>query len=432
MNNLYFLSAVLSFLIIASYFSLRKLAYVNALWGLFFGTIYFIVSPLLILLGTGGDFTISGVEGIWQTVDLHKTSLAQSYIYVILLLILLFSTIILVSFFPLQSRFPKQLNRVIRGDIAVKKLWSLIIASVIIWVYKIYTSGGLLAYLFKTFATRDSAISESSRSLYLLINNLDMVLQIFILALILLIVATRISLKKSLIFFYLFAGFYEILYMMLSGNRIFIVVLAIGILVVFILKRKYRMLLVMGILLPSFVILLNNWIYVRADFSKIINIGNYSEYADKHEFIAKILNIFEGANMLLLLHVVKDYGDTFPFLNGASYIKIITPRFVQVRRIPTISVVLAKQYEPDVENLSLNSTFLGELHTNIGFYSIIFIPLFVLILRFASIASLHPLIHNLLFVIVFFSVRTTLSYVVILLILSLILIKFSRLKKGLI
>jgi len=86
--------------------------------------------------------------------------------------------------------------------------------------------------------------------------------------------------------------------------------------------------------------------------------------------------VTEGMGVMLLLHMINDFGTKFSYLEGGTYGRLLTfflPQSTAGGRPPDFSTLLAQLYEPG-RITSLGSTALGEAYANFALAGVLVMP----------------------------------------------------------
>jgi oligosaccharide repeat unit polymerase len=104
------------------------------------------------------------------------------------------------------------------------------------------------------------------------------------------------------------------------------------------------------------------------------NISISKDLLNSENLVPKIMEVTEGANVMILLNIIKDLDSSDSYLYGETLIRPISyfiPKIIYQNRIKSFTVLTSDIYENNEEG-SLSSTILGELYYNFSYFSIIF------------------------------------------------------------
>jgi|APSaa5957512535_1039671.scaffolds.fasta_scaffold19189_2 oligosaccharide repeat unit polymerase len=425
---LYILVFILFIVAIISMKIFIKTKTINPIFTCFLGITYFIFYPYFILVLNNGYTSPSyfGIMGYWGDIDINIMSL-YPFVFLFIFLFVFYSLIILnkKSILLLDGLI---FSKLLKFNINCLKriLNKLIIFSIFILIYFVIDAGGIEAYLSQSFHSRQEHIADNSEILYLLIQNTNKAFQVLIVSISILYVnvlyAKDISNKKY-IFFLL--G-YQLIGMIGSGNRIYFVILILMILSILIMYKDKKNLIKVFFVLPIFISGLIIWTSIRSNiFDSLDRITSLLESIDPNPIVTALLNMAEGMNVIVLLHIIEDFGVKYDFLYGLNYIKlfiIYIPRSFLPEKPIDFTSYAAKLYEPASIGFSLNSTFLGEMYANIGDILILFLPLFfILFIKLSfKVAKLNIIILYILSFSTFWMIRVTFVETIISIIFSIL------------
>jgi hypothetical protein len=143
--------------------------------------------------------------------------------------------------------------------------------------------------------------------------------------------------------------------------------------------ERRRILAALLIASPLLIMIFSAWAWVRQDLGAIPeSVGTHVIDADvENRAVTTLMDATEGANVLLLMHIIGDFGDRYDYLYGSTYSRLFTffePRILNTDRTESFTIIAASLYEPGVM-MSLNSTALGEASANFGILGIFVLPL---------------------------------------------------------
>jgi oligosaccharide repeat unit polymerase len=165
----------------------------------------------------------------------------------------------------------------------------------------------------------------------------------------------------------------------MSGNRIFFALYLLAFLTSCWLYRRTRILAGLLVASPVLVLAFSLWGSVRA------NLGTIPESATVQAFevdignrtVTHLMGVSEGSGVMLLMHMVNDFGTRFDYLYGGTYARLFTfflPGSRGAGQLPDFSTLAAELYEPG-QTTSLGATALGEAYANFGFAGMLVMPL---------------------------------------------------------
>src|SRR5216684_4278010 len=244
---------------------------------------------------------------------------------------------------------------------------------------------------------------------------------------------TRWRFTSMIILFFL-------LEVVLTGNRIYFAIYLISFFISCLLSQRKKVLITMFAIAPILVLVFSAWSSLRHNLMEIPDsVTGYTEADFGDRTTSSLINVTEGMDVLLLLHIVNDFGNRYEYLYGITYSRAATsliPRRFYPQKPDNFTLILAQKYLPGVET-SLNATAVGEMYANFGGLTLILFPLFtsgVVILSQAVVRTEknHGLLPAVLFVALLWAARSTIedNFISVLLA-TMFMISILRLEKGL-
>ncbi len=190
---------------------------------------------------------------------------------------------------------------------------------------------------------------------------------------------------------------------------------------------------------PILVFVFSMWSSVRHNLSDLgKSTGDYLENDDHGDLTASLINVTEGMNVLLLFHIVDDYGNRVDYLHGLTYARAfisLVPRQLLPAKPHNFTALMAERYLPNVET-SLNATAIGEMYANFGPLTLFLFPVLtgavIGLSQWSSRAAAgHPLLHAILFVVLLWAARSTLEDNFVAFLLCVVLVRLFRMERGL-
>lgn len=233
-----------------------------------------------------------------------------------------------------------------------------------------------------------------------------------------LISLTGENFTKTLLYFFL-----PLFEMFISGNRIYVFSLAVLYLInnlPLISKRRMFIYFLTAIFFLNFLVL---WSSIRAFMSDEGFLRAYDMAVNYHNEIENkgdslmnsLMSMTEGANVFVLLNIIKDTPSHIDFTYFQPYLKIIMifiPRSFWPNKPLSYPQVVAQLYNPEIDGFSLNSTIFGEGYGSFGILGCIFIFIFCFVkflffMKLIRHTTKHDcvLFSNVAFIFSFFSVR---------------------------
>jgi len=413
---------------------------INPLFSVFIGIIFFIIFPLTIIVFNNGYIApfYFGIEGNWGNIILNFKTLYPFYIiYITLLFIFLF----FIEFKNKILLFDYKLYKCLHS-LKLKKLKKLILILFLFYslivIYFIIKSGGIYKYFLLAFYERQNIIIHNEL-LYLILNAIEGSIKILLVAISLLFINVLYSQRKRDILFILFIFIIQLIIVLTTGNRIYFVILFVFTTALAFMYKNWKYFFNSILLIPIIFIFMMLWTFVRNNLLESINIlDKYSNLFDVNSMITNLLTAVEGMNIIVLFHIIQDFGIKYQYLYGLSYFKLIVffiPRFIFPNKPINFTTYIAELYEPNSIGFSLNSTILGEMYANIGFFTVVFFPFIIFILLFLLCKIIknksNIIIIYLLSVNSFWLIRGTIPEIFISIIMAIIFLKGLNFEKNL-
>ena len=312
--------------------------------------------------------------------------------------------------------------------------------SVVGWVTLVWLVGGLAEFVVSHWYLRAETLAERLGGYFTLYARISLANQLLFTGAAALHTGLGLHDRKirwrmtALIFLFLLTE------MVISGNRIFIAFYLLALVASSWLYGRRKLIAVVLVTSPLLVLGFSAWGAVRHDLSKIpesVTTG-VIEADTEDRVLSSLMHATEGAAVMLLMHIVNDFGGRFDYLEGSTYGRLLTcwlPRSVYPSRPLDFTNQAAAFYMPG-ETTSLCATALGEAYANFGSVSIFVLPLFTWgVIKYTNAlaggASGRPLMSAVSFVILIWFARCTFAENMINLLEAALLIWVLRLEKGL-
>lgn len=350
----------------------------SPLTGWLVGLTYFMILPLtFVVVMDGYQAPILLSVGNTGNVDFDN----DRFIYPLTVAItaLIGALLVVIAMAPRPQIRPTSSSRIIIDTRGLKQvMWFAIILTLADATFQVAYFGGVSAFLDSYWYSRWQQMGETLGEFSVLYARLSEAVQVVLITAFALFLA-RLPIRRVIAEWkiILFASS-AMLFGLISGNRIYVALFCILYLVQLFGRARFFNVLVVLAATPLLVYGLSIWASVRSNLSNPEDQIEY--YLDNAEqgsgFLPNMLmTATEGADAMMLLHVIEDFGDRIPLLYGQSYLKILlipVPRFVYADKPDSFPAVLANLYATG-EGTSINSTLLGELYAN---FSIFCIPIF--------------------------------------------------------
>lgn len=352
--------------------------------GWFIGLGIFVHFPLVLLV-LSEQYALPdwmGVMGKWRSLDLGSG--VFDYSVFVTLVTLCFSSIVILFSPRLNRRGNDAAKTPIAATLNIRFLKGLMIATICVslvdWgiLVALTSAGNLAEFFLSNWYTRQEDLILQFGQIYLLYLRLEAVNQIFFVATFSLYCCLGIRTRGDIPLVVL-GGIILVIGAVMTGNRVFIVLFFVGFTAACWIYGKSKMLyatLAMGIV---FVPVLIVWAVIRSSLNRPIEA--LEEHADilvsfLGNFTHALLAATEGTNIILLVNIIKDFGERFDYLYGVTILKLFTffvPRSLYPEKSDNFPQITANLYEPG-EATSLNSTVLGELYANFGPFTVLICP----------------------------------------------------------
>jgi|GEM_PF-1888193 hypothetical protein len=385
------------------------------LLGWLMGLGFFLLGPLTLLTLHGG-YEMPPSEGIteaWTKINLANPVFFRPYLVIWLSMMLICTTVFLaggaVGSQPAPTQFIsyRKLERVILLTMAI---------SIAGWVTLVWLVGGVAEFVVSHWYLRAETMAESLGGYFTLYARILLANQLLFTGAAALHTGLGLRDRRirwrmtSLILLFL------LIEMVMSGNRIFIAFYLLALVASSWLNGRRKLIAAVLVSSPLLVLVFSAWGAVRHDLSTIPDSVTASviEADVGDRALYSLMHATEGGAVMLLMHIVNDFGGKFDYLHGSTYGRLLTcwvPRSVYPSRPLDFTNQAATFYMPG-ETTSLCATALGEAYANFGPLSIFVLPLFTWgVVKYTNVlaggASGRPLMSAVSFVILIWFARCT-------------------------
>ncbi|HBG73897.1 MAG: hypothetical protein A2X25_03230 [Chloroflexi bacterium GWB2_49_20] len=428
----------------------RQMKYYPALTpvtGWLAGLFYFIVLPLtLIILNQGYERPgYPQIAGMWGKITTNSNSFLQPFLMVWLTLALTYLTVIF--FTPRRiARNKKTSQSIEKGMVSIFQLKKIILSSILIsfifWGINIFLlGGGLSSYFSQHWYYRFSEYSEQLGRIFTLYLKIYSANQIILTAATGLLVLAALKKQWNKNYGLLALAFLTLLlHMVMSGNRIYIALVLIYSLMGIYYYFGFKTLFKSSLILAPLGLIFSIWAYIRSNIANLpVALNNYLIIINQasSRIMTTLMDITEGSDSMMLIKVIQEFGNTYGFLYGQTYLRAVTwvlPGSSGLH-VDSFSIVLAKIYQPGIPS-SMSSTALGEMWANFGYFSIFLMPIFTFVLMsLGHYIQKHinkmVLLNSYLFVILIWMARSVFGDNFQILIVSILIIWGMRYEKNL-
>jgi len=230
------------------------------------------------------------------------------------------------------------------------------------------------------------------------------------------------------------------LHVAMMGDRIFLALYLLSFVTSCWIYRRKKLIAVLAfIVAPALALASSAWAYFRNDLFNIgENVSTYVEGDVGNRAVTSLMDAFDANGIMLLFHIVNDFGYKYVYMYGASYLRalfFLVPRHLYPEKPAGFAERLAAIYEPG-QITSMGGTQLGELYANFGILSVLLLP-FITVLIFLLSEKLrqkfekHGLLLAVLFLLSIWFARSTFADNFITFLFALVLIWGLRLERGL-
>jgi oligosaccharide repeat unit polymerase len=339
------------------------------------GLAFFLVIPLTVITLNNGYAPPKSYEmNNWGDISLANPNYFRPYILVWLSVMLTCA----VAYFFCPTRVPDPISD---RDATVKRLKHAIVVtmvvSVIAWGAMIQLVGGIEAFLLSHWYARVDDLVQRFGTLFILFDHLNEANQIAFTAAAAVYTSINLRDRKTNKGFTSLILLFVLIEIVMSGNRIFFALYLLAFLVsCWVFNRKT---IIIGLLLasPLLAVVFSTWAAVRHDLTNIAeSTTTYVNDDAGNRVVTGIIGATEGTDVVLLIHMIKDFGGRFDYLYGKTYGRLLTfflPKSIYPHRPPDFTTLSANLYESG-ETTSLASTALGEAYANFGIFGIFLLP----------------------------------------------------------
>ena len=383
LSAIYFLVGLYFIYVLKIY--MKGLRYPTLILCWLIGCFYFLYIPFTLIVSAGGyDIPeFHQVKGTWGNLDVSTgESMSAGIVIVFMLLSLLFTAHV---FSPRQSR-PQHFHDY---KLNYKKLFKVyrrvLVAVLAMWGLKIYLSGGFVAYFLEHWYFRNE---DKNGVIWLILDRLFDGLYIVFCAVTAIIVADAIKQKRYRPWLLASSVFMLLMGVLVTANRIHLLLVGLYVLP-FILIYNRKLVTPIIIAMPALIIMGSYWANIRSYTDKFEGIEIYTDriISGQVDFMTPIVEILEGANILVLFEIVKTAGSEFNLALGESYLKSITwiiPRSIWPEKPLSATQSVAAVIEPGEQGWSVSFTQFGELYFNFGMAALGVIPIMTIFIVVSS------------------------------------------------
>ena len=349
------------------------------------GCFYFLYIPFILIVSAGGyDIPeFHQVKGTWGNLDVSTgESMSAGIVIAFMLLSLLFTAHI---FSPRQSRLQHFHDYKLNYKKLFKVYRRVLVAVLAVWGLKIYLAGGFVAYFLEHWYFKNE---DKNGVFWLILDRLFDGIYIVFCAVTAIIVADAIKQKRYRLWLLASAVFMLLMGVLVTGNRIHLLLVGLYVLP-FILIYNRKLVTPIIIAMPALIIMGSYWANIRSYTDKFKGIEIYTDriISGQVDFMTPIVEILEGANILVLFEIVKKAGSEMNLVLGESYLKSITwiiPRSMWPEKPLSATQSVAAAIEPGQQGWSVSFTQFGEVYFNFGMAALGVIPIMTIFIVVSS------------------------------------------------
>ena len=363
---------VLLLTLLATYFLImirvgQRCGPISPLAGWMVGLGYFTLAPLALITVHGGYRLpeMFDVGGYWGGVDLLTSRFFVPYLMVWLSMM---GALAVVYLFLPRSQ-PSHWWKHVRVGHLQKSIVVCMAMMFAGWALLIWMVGGIEEFLVSHWYSRTEELVARNGDLFVLWNHFVTANQIVFCAAAILHTVIGICRRDMRWRFTFLLWLVLLLEVVVTGNRIFLAIYLLAVIVTLCVGRRWKVFAALMAGAPILIFVFSMWSSVRHSLSDLgKSSGEYMESDDRSDVMSSLINVTEGMNVLLLLHIVDDYGNRVDYLHGLTYSRAVislVPRQLLPNKPHNFTALMAEQYLPNIET-SLNATAIGEMYANFG------------------------------------------------------------------
>ena len=400
---------------------------------------YFLLSPLALITVLGG-YALPPAYDVGQ--DWHAVTLTNARFLVPFLVVwlCLMGACLAVQLFHVGGR---QEARDTPAAVSRQGLERAILITmgltVVNWTLLVWLVGGIEEFLISHWQQRGEDLVARLGDSYVLADHLFRANQVVFTAAAALYTGLGLKNRDTNWKFTSLIILFFLLEVVLTGNRIYFAIYLIAFFILCLQLRRKKTIIVMLAASPVLILVFSAWSSVRHNLTEIPDsVADYNEADFGNRTTEALINVTEGINSLLMLHIINDFGNRQDYLYGLTYSRAATsliPRRFYPQKPENFTLMMANLYLPG-EQTSLNATAVGEMYANFGPFSLLLFPLLtagiaLLTQRIARAGQNHAILPVLLFATLVWAARSTVEDNFVCFLLAMFLIFVLRLDKGL-
>jgi O-antigen polysaccharide polymerase Wzy len=339
------------------------------------GLAFFLMIPLTVITLNGGYVSPRSYDiNNWGDVSLSNPNYFRPYLLVWLSLML---TSAVAYFLCPAVKEPRS-----KDDATSRRLKHAILVtmgvSVVVWTAMIQMVGGFEAFLLSHWYSRVDDLVQQYGTLFILFDHVNEANQIAFTAAAALYMSINLRDRNTRWPFTSLILLFLLLEIVMSGNRIFFALYLLAFLVSCWVFNRKKVIIGMLVASPLLGMVFSVWAAVRHDLASIAESTTtyVSDDSTSNRVVTGLIGATEGTDVVLLMHMINDFGGRFDYQYGKTYGRLLTffvPRGIYPHRPPDFTTLSGNLYEPG-ETTSLASTALGEAYANFGIFGIFVLP----------------------------------------------------------
>jgi hypothetical protein len=340
----------------------------------------FLIIPLVIMT-LSGRYALSSRWDVgfdWGSIDLTDSRFLFPYLMVWTSLTLSFLAIYL--FLPLCA--PTSRRGCVLSRRAITRILLITMGiAVVDWALLIHMVGGFETFLASHWYNRMEDLVGRYGDSFVLIEHLDAANAILFTSAAALYTGEGLKNRDTCWKLTSMIVAFLVLETIITGNRIFLATYLLAFVISTWLFKRRRAFVIFLAFCPVLVLALSAWASIRHNLSAVqSSVDVYWEEGSRNRVTDSAMDVTEGVDTLLLMHVIDDFGSRHDYLYGLSYSRAVTsliPRSLYPQKPEPFASFLARIYVRN-QLTSLNATALGEMYANFGPATLFLFPLFSL------------------------------------------------------
>src|SRR5260370_14695235 len=275
-----------------------------------------------------------GITEAWSKVNRANTGFFRPYAVTWLSLML---TCLAAHLYGAPSASLERANRVISIPKLERVLRIIMVLSIVSWATMVWLVGGFAEFAVSHWYLRNVALADRYGGVFTLYARLSLANQLLFTGAASLHLSVGLRDRKMRWGFTSLIGLFLLIEMAMSGNRIYIAFYLLAFLTSSWLYGRRKLIGTLLICSPLLVLIFSVWGAVRHDLSKLPDsvTSEVIESEVSSRALSSLMYATEGHAVLLLMHVVNDFGGRLGYLHGSTYGRLLTfwlPRSVYPAR----------------------------------------------------------------------------------------------------